>query len=109
MSIVSLDQLFHNGQPDASTTMLTGPGFLTPVESFKNEREIFLREFSTGIGEDDLHLPCGLLSVDSEKSSCRSLLRGILQEVGHGLGHLIRISKNPIRAFAELGLSPNFF
>ncbi len=57
MSVVSLDQLFHNSQPDTRTTMFTGSGFLTPVESFKNERKILLREFSTRIGEDNLRLP----------------------------------------------------
>ena len=54
--MVQIDEMLHDGQPQAGSSGTAGPRFVHPVKTLENARQIFFRDADPRIADDDANL-----------------------------------------------------
>jgi hypothetical protein len=54
VATMGFDQIFDDGQTYAGPTTFTGPRLLDTIEALKDQRQLFVGDLLTGIGDDDI-------------------------------------------------------
>src|SRR6476659_1149061 len=84
---VQLDQLLHEGQPDARALNRPAAGALDAMESFKNPRELITRNARSGVPHAQDHAVSGMhLFVHADRDTAlEGKFKRVAQQIEHNL------------------------